>query len=328
MNLDSGSELRAFFGWGKYDQIIGHEGVGTVVRLGGSVSSSMEGTRVGVRWLFSCCYECPTCQRGTMHVCPHQSNTGRTCPGTLQQYVIADARHIVEIPGGLPSEVAAPLLCAGLTMMGALGEVRHSLVKTDWVVILGSGGGLGHIGIQLASRVLGLRVIAVDSGPTKRSLSLKSGAEVFVDYTNSDISAEVQKHTGEGAAAVIVVSDSKDAFRLSAEISRPTGTILCVGIPPNDLDIPISVSLCIRKGMMIPAELLFHDTSNTPLSIALTIKGVVVGSDDQMHELFQYATQGLVKPLVEVADLEKVPESIQRMVNKEVTGRIVVAMPP
>lgn len=204
-----------------------------------------------MQWLFSSCHECPTCRRGTAHICPRQCNTGRSCPGTLQQYVVADARHIFEIPDGLAGEVAAPLLCAGLTMMGAARDLRsHGLARGDWVVILGSGGGLGHMGIQIAARAMGLRVIAVDSGSSKRSVSIESGAEVFIDFNESDVAAEVAKHTGEGAAAIMVVSDAEDAFRLSAHLARPGGTILCIGLPPDHLEIPISVGTCIRKGMM------------------------------------------------------------------------------
>ncbi|KAL6854792.1 hypothetical protein ACO1O0_005919 [Amphichorda felina] len=148
---------------------------------------------------------------------------------------------------------------------------------------------------------MGLRVIAVDSGSSKRSVSIESGAEVFIDFNESDVAAEVAKHTGEGAAAIMVVSDAEDAFRLSAHLARPGGTILCIGLPPDHLEIPISV--------------------------ALTIKGVLVGSTDDMQELFQHAVDGLIKPLIEVVGLLEVPDSMKKLVKKEISGRIVVALP-
>ena len=300
--------------------------MGTVVRLGSSVAPSMQGKRVGVQWLYSCCHECPTCRRGSSHICPRQGNTGRSCPGTLQQYVVADSRHIFEIPEALSGELAAPLLCAGLTMMGAARDLRaHGLAQGDWVVILGSGGGLGHIGIQIAARVMGLRVIAVDKGSSKRSVSLESGAEVFVDYTESDVAAEVTKHTGEGAAGVMVVSDAEEAFRLSARLARPAGIILCIGLPPDQQEIPVSVGMCIRKGMTR-----FHSLGRTPLKHslpALTIKGVLVGSENDMHELFQHAVEGVINPLTEVVGFSEAPESLRKLVKKEIAGRIVVALP-
>lgn len=175
-------------------------------------------------------------------------NTGRSCPGTLQQFVVADSRHLTEVPDTLTGEIAAPLLCAGLTMMGAIGQLPEDVVAGDWLVIIGSGGGLGHIGVQIAAKAKGFKVIAVDTGASKRSISLDSGATAFVDYATQDVAVEVKNLTGEGAAAVIVVSDSEQGFRLSAHIARPLGTILLVGLPPESLEIPISVMMSIRKG--------------------------------------------------------------------------------
>lgn len=67
----------------------------------------------------------------------------------------------------------------------------------------------------------------------------------------------------------------------------------------------------------------------TPLTSisALTIKGVLVGSTDDMQELFQHAVDGLIKPLIEVVGLSEVPDSMKKLVKKEISGRIVVALP-
>jgi propanol-preferring alcohol dehydrogenase len=240
--------VRALHGWGSYDRIIGHEGVGTVVRHGEDVDPSILGRRVGVKWLFRSCNECASCKAGFRHNCPRQSNTGRTCPGTLQQYVVADPRYVTEIPEGVPGEVAAPLLCAGLTMMGAMTAVESATTRGDWMVILGSGGGLGHIGVQIASRMRGFRVIGVDAGEEKRELSLSSGAEAYIDYRDGDVAAKVMELTGEGAHAVIVVPGTREAFEIAPSLARSRATIACVGLPKDDLEIPISVMTCVRKG--------------------------------------------------------------------------------
>jgi alcohol dehydrogenase, propanol-preferring len=249
--MSSASELRAFFGWGNYNRIVGHEGVGIVVKIGEGVSDSLLGSRVGVKWLHSSCNECSSCMAGYPNNCPKQSNTGRSCPGTLQQYVVADSRYVSTIPDGLASEVAAPLLCAGLTMIGAVEKLDPCMRPGDWVVISGSGGGLGHIGVQIASRMRGWRVIAIDAGEVKRQTSLASGAEVFIDYEDQDVAEEVLRLTGEGAHGVIVVPGTEEAFRLAPQLARSRATIACVGLPQETLDIPISVMTCVRKGEYI-----------------------------------------------------------------------------
>lgn len=246
---DSGSEIRALSGWGSYNPVVGHEGVGTVVKVGDQVDAAMLNKRVGIKWLYSACGLCNACKRGFPNNCPKQVNTGRHVPGTLQQYMIADARYVTEIPNDLPGEVAAPLLCAGLTMAGAVSKLDACLAENDWVVISGSGGGLGHLGVQIASRLRGFRVIAVDSGKAKRELSLESGAHEFIDFVEENVEERVKELTGEGAAAVVVVSGSEQAFTMAPNLVRNMGLIVTVGLPRNDFHVPIGASLLSARGM-------------------------------------------------------------------------------
>ena len=207
----------------------------------------MMGQRVGIKWLYSACGKCTPCQRGFPNNCPKQQNTGKHVPGTLQQYAVADARYVTTITDDVSSEVAAPLLCAGLTMSGALSKLTD-VAEDDWVVVLGAGGGLGHLGVQIASRLRRFRVIAVDTGIEKRELSLACGARHFVDFEVEDVEAVVRELTGEGAAAALVVPESESAFALAPKLVRNMGTIATIGLPRNDYTIPISASLCSARG--------------------------------------------------------------------------------
>ena len=222
--------------------------MGTVSKVGLHVSSSLVGQRVGIKWLYSACTECSICRRGLFQACPRQQNTGRHVPGTLQQYTIADARFLTRIPEGLSDEIAAPLLCAGLTMAGALAHLDSELQTGDWIAISGSGGGLGHLGVQLASRVKKYRVIAIDTGDEKRDLSLSSGAESFLDYKTEDVAKRVNELTGEGAHATIVVPGTKEALQMAPSLVRNLGHIICVGLPKNEIELPISATLCAARG--------------------------------------------------------------------------------
>ena len=220
------------------------------MKAGPGVSERLLGERVGVKWLYSACNNCSICKRGFPNHCAQQLNTSRHVPGTLQQYVIADARFLTIIPVGVADEVAAPLLCAGLTMVGGLSKLDNVLQAGDFVVISGSGGGLGHIGVQVAARMKNLRVIAVDSGDEKRALSLNSGAEVFIDYKTEDVVTRVREFTGEGAHATIVVPGTKEALEMAPNLVRNMGFVVNVGLPPNSLDIPLSATLCTARGKM------------------------------------------------------------------------------
>jgi propanol-preferring alcohol dehydrogenase len=247
LTCGSGSEIRALSGWGPYNAIVGHEGVGIVVKLGQDVDLAMLNKRVGVKWLYSACGKCTVCRRGYQNNCPKQLNTGKHVPGTLQEYMLADVRYVTEIPDGVPGEVAAPLLCAGLTMAGAISKLDRYADKGDWVVISGSGGGLGHLGVQIAARLKGLRVIAIDTGESRRKLSLESGAEHFIDFVTEDVEQRVKELTEEGAAAVLVVAASPEAFIQAPALVRNMGIIVNIGLPRNDFNIPLSATICSAR---------------------------------------------------------------------------------
>ncbi|KAK7419052.1 hypothetical protein QQX98_003554 [Neonectria punicea] len=269
-----GSEIRAFLGWSQYNPIVGHEGVGIVVKVGQQVAASM---------------------------------LGRHVPGTLQQYVVADARFVTRIPDEVPSEVAAPLLCAGLTMAGAVSKLDAHLSNDDWVVISGSGGGLGHLGVQIAAKLRGFRVIAIDSGQSKRDLSLSCGAQFFVDFAKDDVEEKVKELTGEGAHAILVVSGSEEAFKIAPKLVRNTGLIVTIGLPSNDFNIPIPASLCSAR--------------------ALSITGVATGTEDQMQELLAQVAAGKIRPVITVVEFSEIPEIFNKLKSDSIVGRMVVRIP-
>ncbi|RSL47816.1 hypothetical protein CEP54_013219 [Fusarium duplospermum] len=302
-----GSEIRALSGWGSYNPIIGHEGVGTVVRVGDEVDRAMMNKRVGIKWLYSACGLCNACKKGFPNNCPKQVDTGRHVPGTLQQYMIADARYVTEIPDDVPGEIAAPLLCAGLTMAGAVAKLDASLAENDWVVISGSGGGLGHIGVQIASRLRRFRVIAVDTSKAKRELSLESGAHEFIDFAEENVEERVKELTGEGAAAIVVVSGSEQAFTMALNLVRNMGLIVTVGLPRNDFHVPIPASLMSAR--------------------ALTVTGVAVGTEDQMVELLRHASTKKICPKVTVVEFDQVGMVLEGLKRQDITGRVVVRIP-
>ncbi|KAL5640179.1 hypothetical protein ACGC1H_007450 [Rhizoctonia solani] len=159
----------------------GHEGSGVIVAIGeGSHTQLKVGQAVGISWTSKSCLACEACLRGNESMCPSVKCSGFSVEGTFQQYVVSHATHITPIPESLPLYAAAPILCAGISVYGALKQ--SNTAPGDIVVVTGAGGGLGHLAIQYAINAFNLRVIAVDTGDNKRELCLKLGAEVFIDF--------------------------------------------------------------------------------------------------------------------------------------------------
>lgn len=80
----------------------------------------------------------------------------------------------------MTDEEAGPIMCGGVTAYVAL---KRSEVKLgQWIVILGAGGRLGQFAVQHV-KVIGMRMIAINSGEEKRKLYKDLGAEDYIDFT-------------------------------------------------------------------------------------------------------------------------------------------------
>lgn len=194
-----------------------HEGAGTVAAVGSSVVSLKEGDRVMVGIGIHPCGICAECQAprdsSRLQYCPNTEGLfGVTTHGAFADYAIADSRTAAKLPDAVSFETAAPLACAGLTVWG--GIARANLKKGEWLALVGSGGGLGHLGVQFA-KALGLNVIGVDARDGALELSKKMGADIVVDARkgNEAIFEEVKRVTnGQGADATVNVSDAPYVF--------------------------------------------------------------------------------------------------------------------
>lgn len=139
-------------------------------------------------------------------------------------------------------------------MAGALSLCNDELPDGSTLVISGSGGGLGHLGLQLAARLKNrkkLKIIAIDTGSTKHAFSLDLGADAFIDFKTEDVVKRVMELTnGEGATVAIVVPAATDAFDLAVEYLKYTGTMICVGITGFAYRFPLSPTFLGHKGRL------------------------------------------------------------------------------
>lgn len=129
--------------------IAGHEGAGVVVAVGDEMHHRWKvGDRAGIKWIWSTCGECDFCVAGGLDEvhCINQKDSGVTVPGTFQEYAVSDGRYTTRIPAGVSDEEAAPIMCGGVTAYKAC--KRSGVRPGQWIVLLGAGGGLGHLAVQ------------------------------------------------------------------------------------------------------------------------------------------------------------------------------------
>ncbi len=277
--------------------IPGHEGVGTVVQAGEQVTHLTEGDRVGIPWLHSACGHCDYCLEGQETLCPEQQNSGYSVDGGYAEYCKAPADYVVEIPDELTFSQAAPLFCAGVTTYKALkvAEIKAG----DYVAVVGAGG-LGHLAIQYA-KAMGYNVVAVDTGEEKLALAKELGASLTVDFAKESPSDAIQQKLG-GVHAVICTAASKAAFEQSYRALRRGGSCVLVGLPPEEMPIPI-----------------FDTVLN-----GIKIIGSIVGTRKDLKECLQFAAEGKVKSIVEERSLDDINEIFAQMEQGDINGRIVM----
>lgn len=160
-----------------YGLALGHEGVGIVEKVGSSVTSFKIGDRAGAGYHRSSCGKCKYCLTGQDIWCNDRLiyGEGDINNGTFSTYFVADETYLHHIPDAIPSELAAPLQCAGATTYGALRDV---VKPGDRVGVVGIGG-LGHLAIQYAAK-LGAEVVVFSSSSTKETEARSFGATEFI----------------------------------------------------------------------------------------------------------------------------------------------------
>ncbi|RTE72898.1 hypothetical protein BHE90_012677 [Fusarium euwallaceae] len=282
----------------------GHEGAGVVVKVGVLVKNWKPGDRAGVKPTWNTCMSCQFCWLGLECHCAEAVPTGLKVPGTYQQYILSPARYASRIPDGVDDFSAGPIMCSGSTMRRSL--VESQLRPGQWTAFLGAGGGVGHMGVQLA-KAMGLRVIGVDAGENKRRLCMELGCEAFIDFANTqDVPEEIKRITsGKGVDGVFVTASSPASYAMATKMVCISGKIMCVGMPPSGTafagDDPMF--LMLRN---------------------LKVIGTLTGSMKDTDDALEFAARGLLKPVYQIFGIDRLPEAVDLLRHGKVAGRCVI----
>ncbi len=281
--------------------IPGHEGVGIVEALGADVTRVSEGDRVAIPWLGSACGTCEHCVAGWETLCESQENSGYSIDGAYAEHALADSRYVGIVPDGVDPLEAAPLTCAGVTTYKA---VKVSGVgPSDLVAVFGIGG-LGHLAMQYA-QVAGATVVAVDLHDDKLDLARRLGAAHTVNAREQD-PVEVIQDLG-GADQAICLAVAPKAFEQAFASLKRGGTLSMVALPAdNNMTLPIFET--VLKG--------------------ITVRGSIVGTRNDLKEVFELHAQGKTTVEYTTRDLATVNEDFESVEAGEVSGRLVFDLAP
>lgn len=276
--------------------ILGHEIAGRVVEKGATVQDLQVGDRVGVPWVHWTCGECEFCREGNENLCLRQKITGVTVDGGYAEFVKAPASHTMKIPEGLSSVDAAPLFCAGVTVHRAL---KHAGISRGQRLGVFGIGGLGHIAVQLG-RELGAEVTAIDISQEKLDRAKSLGASSTLNAAAVDVVKELRGRGGVHVA--LVTSAAKSAYEMAFYCLRPTGILLAVGLPADNI--------CFPPIVMAAAE--------------VRIQASAVGTRQDLREVLAMAAAGKVRCQVTSRPLFQANEVLEELRRGQISGRIVL----
>ena len=289
--------------WGaaSYPLVPGHEIAGIVSAVGPQVSKYSVGDRVGVGCMVDSCRECVNCKAGQEQYCLVGNVgtyggflDGKPTDGGYSQQIVVDENFVLGIPEGIGLDVAAPLLCAGVTLFSPLNHWGAGPGKKVAIVGLG---GLGHMGVKIA-HAMGAEVTVLSQSLKKQEDGLRLGADHF--YATSD-PATFEALAGSFDLIVNTVSANLDMDQYLSLLSLD-GTLVEVGAPEHP--IPLSAFSLIGNRRRLA--------------------GSLIGGIRETQEMLDFCAEHHLGSEIEVISAEQITAAYDRVVDSDVRYRFVI----
>ena len=282
----------------------GHEVAGTVEGLGADVTKFQVGDRVGVGVMVDSCGECSACADGQEQFCEkgmtEQYNSkgydGRWHDGGYSTHTVVKDHFVLKVPDGISLDVAAPLMCAGITVYSPLMHWGVGPGKKVGIVGLG---GLGHLGVKIAAAA-GADVTVLSRTADKEADARELGAQHFLNTSQEDALAD---HTGTFDIIINTVSAPLDMSALLGLLRRG-GAVVNVGAPPAD------TTIAIHPFSLIPGNKVWA--------------GSMIGGAAETQEMLEFCAEHGIGAEIETISADKIDEAWDRVVDSDVRYRFVI----
>lgn len=300
-----------------YPCMPGHEVVGRVTKVGGHVSRHKVGDMVGVGCMIESCRHCEPCTAGDQNYCEGPNSWLATYNGPMvpkamapdggnmyardntfggySDVLVVNEDFALKIPAALKPEVAAPILCAGVTTYSPM---KHwGVKKGDKVGIIGFGG-LGDMAVKLA-RAMGADVVVFTRTKDKLDEAGRLGIEVVLE---SD------------AAAMKALKSSFD-FMLS--------TI------PEKHDINPFVALLKRDRTICVVGALEPLAPINNMGMAphrKSVAGSLIGNLADTQEVLDFCAEHGIGPDIQVIAIHDINDAYKKVEHGDVRFRFVIDM--
>jgi NAD+-dependent secondary alcohol dehydrogenase Adh1 len=235
-----------------------------------------------------------------MH-CSHGAFPGIDVDGGFAEFLKTGSRAVVKLnPKTRPQDVAA-LADAGLTAYHAVKKAIPLLYPGTHTVVIGGGGGLGHIGIQSLKALTAADVIVVDKSEAALDLAKKKcGADHTVLANGSQVAKVKEITGGVGCETVIDFVGEGGAIEDGMAMLRRAGTYYVIGY-----------------GGMVNVSAI------DMISQEINFVGNLVGTYNDLDELMTLTAQGRVALETRIYSLDAVNDAMDDLDHGKLHGRAI-----
>ncbi|GJP38289.1 hypothetical protein CLOM_g22748 [Closterium sp. NIES-68] len=292
--------------YSKYPMVPGHEIVGVVEEVGAQVSKVAAAQRVGVMGMVGSCRECVPCRQHEEQFCSKcvftynsidpLSPSGQTTQGGYSSFIVVDEHFVLSIPAELASDVAAPLLCAGITVYSPM--IYYGANKPGMRVGVAGLGGLGHVAVQMA-RAFGTEVTVLSTSPGKEKDARElMGAHRFI------LTSDAHAMKAAAGSLDVMINTVPAQYELGPylDLLAFNGKLLILGIP--------AVPFVLHAGQLVYGRKM--------------VAGGLIGGIKETQEMLEFCAKNGVASMVERIDIKDVNKAYARLLEKDVKYRFVI----
>jgi uncharacterized zinc-type alcohol dehydrogenase-like protein len=298
-------QARDEWGGSIFPMVPGHEIAGVVKSVGSSVTKFKVGDQVGVGCMVDSCRKCSCCAEGLEQYCESGSTVtyngyerdGKTPTyGGYSNHIVVDENFVLKIPNNLPLDKSAPLLCAGITLYSPL---RHWNCGPGKKVAIVGLGGLGHMGVKLAS-AMGADVTVLSQTLKKKDDGLRMGARHFYATSDASTFTKLQKSFD------LIINTVSAELDLTAYLSllKIDGQMVLVGVPEKSMQIH-------------PFPLIMGRRS---------LAGSLIGGIKETQEMLDFCSKHNITCDIETIPMNEVNQAYERILRSDVRYRFVIDM--
>lgn len=293
---------RSEFGPQHYPLIPGHEIAGIVIEVGSEVTKYTAGDRVGVGCMVDSCGECVNCDHGEEQYCLNGATFtyadvdryGERTQGGYSTHIVVTEDFVLRIPDEIELDVAAPLLCAGITTYSPL---RHWGAGPGKKVAVVGLGGLGHMAVKLA-HAMGAEVTVLSQSLRKKDDGLRLGADHYYATSDSDTFEQLARSFD------LIINTVSAKIDVDAYLSLLAldGALVNLGVPAEPLSLNVFSLLPHRR------------------SFAASL----IGGIRETQEMLDFCAKHRIGPEIEVISAARIDEAFERILASDVRYRFVI----